>query len=244
MQKILLLHPIEETRKAIRSLLEAQSLIVFSPDKVETALEILQVMTMDLMVLDIDFPQANGFMLAHYVRKNLPDSGILLLTQRNQMAERMIGLELGADEVIFSPFDETELWFRARNLLARVGRIQSKSKLQVRHEFAGWLHMPLERKLVNDMGNDVALTSGENSLLSALIKNAQRTASRSYLKEVIARGESVNGQAKRPEEVSERSVDVLIGRLRKKLGDNPYQPKFIKTVPQEGYIFLIDVDNF
>jgi len=200
---------------------------------VATGRELAQVMERDiadLLVLDVRLQGEDGMQIARRLREtsSIP---ILLLTGRAEEADRVMGLELGADDYLTKPFSPRELLARLRALLRRA---QAQAGVagalaQVRaYRFEGWeLNVGL-RRLKHPEGRAVELTNGEFSLLVAFLCSPQRTLTREQLLDLSRLHNA---------EVYDRSIDVQILRLRRKIEVNPAQPRFIVTQRGSGYVF-------
>jgi DNA-binding response OmpR family regulator len=191
--------------------------------------------TVDLVVLDVRLQGEDGMQIA---RKLRDDSAIpiLMLTGRAEEADRVMGLELGADDYLTKPFSPRELLARIRALLRRA---QAKATVadamaKVRaYRFGGWeLNLGL-RKLKSPKGGTVELTNGEFRILTAFLSAPQRVLSRDQLLE-LSRVHAA--------EVYDRSIDIQILRLRRKIEVDPAHPKFITTERGAGYVFAATVD--
>jgi two-component system, OmpR family, response regulator len=191
--------------------------------------------TIDLVILDIRLPGEDGLQIAHALREQ---SGIpiLMLTGRAEEADRVMGLELGADDYLTKPFSPRELLARIRALLRRAQAqatvADSLDKVRA-YRFGGWeLNVGL-RKLKSPQGQAVTLTNGEFSLLAAFLSAPQRILSRDQLLELSRLHNA---------EVYDRSIDVQILRLRRKIESNPAHPQFIVTERGVGYVFNAPVE--
>ena len=205
---------------------------------VATGKELAAVMareTIDLVVLDLRLPGEDGMQIA---RKLRDESGIpiLILTGRAEEADRVMGLELGADDYLTKPFSPRELLARIRALLRRanVQATVADAIAKVRaYRFSGWeLNIGL-RRLKSPKGDMVELTNGEFSLLTAFLSAPQRVLSREQLLDLSRLHNA---------EVYDRSIDVQILRLRRKIEPDAAQPKFIQTERGAGYVFAVPVD--
>jgi two-component system OmpR family response regulator len=191
--------------------------------------------TIDLVVLDLRLHGEDGLQIARRLRE---DSGIpiLILTGRAEEADRVMGLELGADDYLTKPFSPRELLARIRALLrrAKAQATVADAIAKVRaYRFSGWeLNIGL-RKLKSPAGDLVDLTNREFSLLSAFLCSPQRVLSRDQLLDLSRLHNA---------EVYDRSIDVQILRLRRKIEVDAAQPKFIKTERGAGYVFAVPVD--
>ena len=190
---------------------------------------ILQSTSIDVVLLDIMLPGDDGFTLCRRLRaySAVP---VILLTAMNEATDRVVGLELGADDYISKPFDPRELVARIRAILRRAGSAAPSENATFR--FEGWSLDPRRRTLHSAAGVQVELTSGEFDLLLAFVEHPQRILDRDRLLD-LARG--------RTNQVFDRSIDVQISRLRRKIEIDPQDPLLIKTVRSEGYIFTADV---
>jgi len=184
---------------------------------------------MDLVVLDVMLPGTDGIALARELRRcsQLP---IIMLTARANPYDCVLGLEMGADDYMSKPFEPRELVARIQNVLRRTGaaRPAVPQALSETVRFDGWELRCVERHLVSPAGVTVPLANAEFRLLCTFLRMPRRVCSRDQLME-HARGRAM--------ESFERSIDLLVSRLRQKLSDDPRSPAFIKTVRGAGYIF-------
>jgi two-component system OmpR family response regulator len=187
----------------------------------------------DLVVLDVMLPGENGLSICGRLRaaSNMP---IIMLTALGEDIDRIVGLEIGADDYVSKPFNSRELIARIRALLRR-SRIASKEGRSRPGplRFAGWRLYPTERRLLNPDGVRVTTTSAEFDLLLVFCQNPGEVLSRDQLLE------STHGGLAGP---VERSVDVHVSRIRQKIEPDPRDPTFIKTVRLGGYIFTPGVE--
>lgn len=182
----------------------------------------------DLVLLDINLPGKDGLTLTRELRAN-SKVGIILVTSKGDEIDRIVGLELGADDYVTKPFNPRELLVRTKNLLWRVQDAAPQEKAKtVAIEFEGWQLDSGKRLLINPSEQSERLPEGEFKLLHALTTSAGQVLSRDQLMDAIHDREWTP---------NDRSVDVLIGRLRRKLGDNPSDPHFILTAHGAGYMF-------
>jgi DNA-binding response OmpR family regulator len=204
---------------------------------VSTGKELDQVIardTVDLVVLDLRLQGEDGMHIARKLRdaSNIP---ILMLTGRADEADRVMGLEFGADDYLTKPFSPRELLARIRALLrrARAQASVADAIAKVRaYRFAGWeLNIGL-RKLKDPKGGSVELTRGEFSLLAAFLSSPQR---------VLARDQLLDLSRLHNAEVYDRSIDIQILRLRRKIETDPANPRFITTERGAGYVFSVPV---
>ena len=191
--------------------------------------------TVDLLVLDVRLQGEDGMQIARKLREEstIP---ILMLTGRAAEADRVMGLELGADDYLTKPFSTRELLARIRALLRRAQAQASVADALAKaraYRFAGWeLNIGL-RRLKDPEGRNVELTNGEFSLLAAFLCSPQRTLTRDQLLDLSRLHNA---------EVYDRSIDVQILRLRRKIEADPSRPRFIVTQRGAGYVFDATVE--
>jgi DNA-binding response OmpR family regulator len=183
----------------------------------------------DLALLDLRLPDGDGLSLIRQIRteSHMP---VIILSGRTEEVDRIIGLELGADDYITKPFNPRELLARIKAVLRRASEVrpQNGDELRATVGFAGWEFDLAAQRLKSPDGRLVELTRAESSLLAAFIKNPQKVLSREQLIE-LTRSDG--------DEVFDRSIDVLILRLRRKIEINPKDPQLIKTERGSGYVF-------
>lgn len=186
----------------------------------------------DLVVLDVMLPGEDGFSICGRLRasSNLP---ILMLTALGEDVDRIVGLEIGADDYVTKPFNSRELVARIRALLRRTRAFGVKTGQRLGPlRFAGWRIFPAERRLLSPEGVRVTTTSAEFDLLLAFCHHSGEVLSREQLLEWTHGG--LAGPV-------ERSVDVHVSRIRQKIEPDPRDPTLIKTVRLGGYIFTPEV---
>lgn len=186
----------------------------------------------DLVLLDINLPGKDGLTLTRELRA-VSKVGIILVTSSGDEIDRIVGLELGADDYVTKPFNPRELLVRAKNLLWRVHDGQANNSDPALWHFEGWQLDASKRLLSSPTQQHERLPEGEFKLLQALINAAGTVLSRDQLMDAIHDREWTP---------NDRSVDVLIGRLRRKLQDNPADPHFILTAHGAGYMFAGELD--
>ncbi len=187
----------------------------------------------DLVVLDLMLPGEDGLTLCRKLRatSSLP---VLMLTAKGEEVDRIVGLEVGADDYLPKPFNPRELLARVRAILRRAGEGAAPGSKGKAYRFAGLALDPAQRRLVGADGNDVTLTAGEYDLLFALVERAGRVLSRDQLLDLT------RGRVAGP---FDRGVDIQISRLRHKIEPNPDEPVLIKTVRGGGYVFAATVER-
>lgn len=194
--------------------------------------EALKQHPIDLVILDLMLPGEDGLSLCRKLRAK-SDIPILMLTARGETLDRIVGLEVGADDYIPKPFEPRELVARIQSILRRThgshgAQGEPAKPLGETVTFDGWtLQIPL-RQLVSANGTVVPISNAEFRLLSVFIEHPNRVLTRDFLLET-ARGRNID--------LFDRSIDILVSRLRQKLNDDPRVPGVIKTIRGEGYMF-------
>jgi two-component system, OmpR family, response regulator len=190
-----------------------------------------------LVILDLRLGHEDGLDLLREVRSSSDVPVIIITGHRRDDVDRVVGLELGADDYLTKPFNLRELLARVRAVLRRfdIGRVApTRDPERGRFRFSGWQLDRRARRLTDPSGAPVALTKGEYALLLAFLDAPQRPLSREHLL-----------QATRVhEDVFDRSIDVQILRLRRKLERDPSAPRFIQTERGVGYVFAVSVERF
>ena len=183
----------------------------------------------DVIILDLMLPGEDGLALCRELRAS-SDIPILMLTARCEPTDRIIGLELGADDYMAKPFEPRELVARIQSILRRVRDDREVPRQEPRSSvrFDDWQLNSVLRQLQAPDGLVVPLSNAEFRLLWVFLERPRRVLSREQLLDA-ARGRSI--------EAFDRSIDLLVSRLRQKLGDDPRSPRLIKTVRGEGYLF-------
>ncbi|MFZ5509517.1 MAG: two-component system response regulator OmpR [Pseudomonadota bacterium] len=187
----------------------------------------------DLMVLDLMLPGEDGLALCRRLRGTKNTIPIIMLTAKGDDVDRIVGLEMGADDYLPKPFNPRELVARINAVLRRKGDAPHPGAPTAEEEVVSFGSLSLNlgtRSLTRD-GKPVALTTGEFAVLKALVQHPRQPLSRDHLME-LARG--------REYEVFDRSIDVQVSRLRKLIEDDPSKPRYIQTVWGFGYVFVPD----
>jgi two-component system OmpR family response regulator len=188
----------------------------------------------DLVILDLMLPGEDGLTLARQLREH-SQVGIIMLTGRTETFDRIIGLEMGADDYLPKPFHLRELLARVKSVMRRISA-RSRATINptgMRARFAGWRFDMSTRELVSPTGDEVHLTTAEFDLLAALVNNANKVLTRDRLLHLVCNREAGP---------FDRTIDMQVGRLRRKLGDGTGNPTMIKTVRGTGYIFTPPVE--
>ena len=200
----------------------------------ETFWQQLEHAAVDLVLLDINLPGQDGLSLARELRARDPAIGIILLTSRNDDIDKIVGLEVGADDYVTKPFNPRELLARVKSLLRRTGARRGGGEDEEIFRFGGWtLNLP-RRRLCDPQGADVALTRGEFEVLALLVRHVGEVINRDRLSRAIS------GHDWAPQD---RTVDVLVRRLRAKLDAADKPDSLTTTVRGEGYRLAVDVER-
>ena len=186
----------------------------------------------DLVLLDINLPGEDGLDLTRFIRASY-DVGVILVTGRTDDVDRIVGLEIGADDYVTKPFNPRELLARVKTLLRRT-TARAPSETRTCWSFSGWRFDTRSRRLVSPGGDKVALTRAEFELLRALVSRPGTVLSRERLLGCITH---------RSWDPRDRTVDVLVRRLRRKLEADPKSPELIITAHGEGYMFAPEVSG-
>jgi DNA-binding response OmpR family regulator len=198
-----------------------------------------------LVLLDLGLPGEDGFAIARQVREfgagRASPMGLVIVSGRGDSVDKVVGLEIGADDYITKPFDLRELLARVKAVLRRTAGPEGAAAVAAQAansgghaargswQFAGFTLDLAARRLVDRNGNEIALTAGEFDLLAVFAQHPGRVLSRDFLLE------QTRGREAAP---FDRSVDVLVGRLRKKLADDLQQPQLLKAVRSAGYLLV------
>lgn len=218
-------------RELLQAYLSQEGYDVHCAATAELAEAFLAIQTVDLVMLDIRLPGKDGLTLTRELRVR-SEVGIILITGRNDEIDRIVGLECGADDYVIKPLNPRELVSRAKNLIRRVRHAQMPQPVvtvsKPVKQFADWALDTDRRRLIDPAGSETLLTHGEFQLLSVFLRNSGHTLSRDQLMDQIRNREWVP---------NDRSIDVLVGRLRRKLHDDPAEPHLIITIHGAGYLF-------
>ena len=231
---ILLVDDERDIRDPLAAYLGKNGVRVTKADSAAAAREILAVHAIDLVLLDIMMPGEDGISLAGFIRatSTVP---VILLTAKAEELDRILGLEIGADDYVTKPFSPRELLARIKAVLRRTGAGGSAAVHAPDASgfaFGGWILRTGERELVDMEGVAVPLSTGEFNLIHAFVTHPRRVLSRDQLLD-LSQGRELAA--------FERSIDNHISRLRRKVEADPADPKLIKTVWGGGYMLAADV---
>lgn len=241
--RILVVDDDPDVREVVEDCLEGDGYDVAPVSTATEAMKTLDDGDIDLAIVDLGLPDQDGLSLTREI-KSRSGIGIIILSGRSDTTERVIGLEVGADDYVTKPFDPRELLARVRSLLRRLeprdgagapaaGGVADGTDLGAEtYVFEGWSLNPATMKVVAPDGSEPRLSSSEFGLLQAFVEHPNRVLSRDQLLD-MTRGNDMPA--------FDRSIDVQITRLRKKIELDPKNPAFIKTVRNRGYLFAAKV---
>ncbi len=195
----------------------------------ETMRDIFAKGDVDLILLDINLPDEDGFSLLREIRRQ-SEVGVIMVTGKAEDVDRIVALELGADDYVIKPFNTRELFARAKNLLRRTVSARLVKRDDPVKQFVGWTLCIPRRTLTSPSGADVRLTRYEFELLATLSNFPGR---------VLSRDSLIDHVSGRDRASSDRTIDVLIGRLRRKIEVDPKDPRIIVTVQGVGYVLAV-----
>jgi DNA-binding response OmpR family regulator len=219
------------TREQLVAYFQEEGFKVSSTDSGDRVLGMVNDGNIVLVLLDIKLPGKDGLTLTREIRAH-SDMGIILVTSKQEQIDRILGLESGADDYVTKPFDPRELLSRARNLIRRVHIQQSQRRKNHIRRFEGWTLDLNKRELTAPEGEAKQLSAGEYQLLLAFMEKAG---------EVMNRDQLMNRIRNREWYPDDRYIDVLVGQLRKKLGERAGNAKIITTIHGTGYLFTPEV---
>ena len=218
---ILVVDDDEGIRSLLKKYLNENNYIITTADSSENASEKIKVIKFDLIILDIMMPGKNGLEFIAENKKSL-ETPIILLTAKGQANERIEGLEQGADDYLAKPFEPKELLLRIKNILNKTKKIDQKRIIKFEN-----IKIDLNKLLITKNNSDLKINSTEKMILEKMINNPGKTFSREDIGKLIDLDK-------------ERSIDVIITRLRKKIEIDPKNPKFLQTIRGVGYVLWIE----
>lgn len=230
-QKLLIVEDEDTIREPLQEVLTEAGYHVFAEPSADAARALLKSETFDLLILDVMMPGEDGFSLCRHVRETYR-TPIIMLTARGDEIDRILGLEMGADDYVQKPFSPRELVARIRAVLRRAGDPQANAAEPRVCRFGDWVVHMDQQVIVGADEVAIDLSTGEFTLLKTLLMRPRTVFSRDELLE-LTRG--------RTADVFDRSVDNMISRLRRKIERDPKNPKTIKTIWGGGYMFTEEV---
>jgi two-component system OmpR family response regulator len=229
---ILVVDDHSDIRQLVARYLTKHGFRASTAESAAAARRLMQAAKIDLVVLDIMMPGEDGLSLTRSIREN-EDIPVILLTAMGEETDRIVGLEVGADDYLAKPFNPRELLARIKSVLRRTQAVpRARDIVRGRLRFDRWILDPARRELVDEGGTSVALSSGEFRLLAALLERPGMVLTRDQLLDLT------RGRAAQP---FDRSIDNQISRLRKKIERDPRNPTLIRTAWGDGYSFAGEV---
>lgn len=232
---ILIVDDDREIRDLLSRFLEKQGFRVTAAREAREARRVWPLGRYHLVILDLMLPGESGLDFARWLRSQ-SDVPIVMLTAMGEETDRIVGLELGADDYVAKPFNPRELLARIRAVLRRASGegAAPKDPPPKAVRFAGWTLEPARRRLLDPSGTEVSLTGGEYELLTVLVERPNRVLTRDMLMDLL------RGRQAGP---FDRAIDVAVSRLRRKLEDDGRNPTLIKTVRGGGYVLAASVER-
>lgn len=227
---ILVVDDARDIRDSLARYLAANGMRAMAADGAAAARRLLRAHAFDLAILDVMMPGEDGFALCRSLRSQT-DLPVIFVTARGEDVDRIVGLELGADDYVVKPFNPRELLARIQAVLRRANALprQARPAPPGRIAFGKFVFDPNQRELTGPDGVAIALSHGEFKLLTAFLERPGVSLTREQLLD-LTQG--------RDAEPFDRSIDNAVSRLRRKLEDDPKQPRLIKTVWGGGYVFV------
>jgi two-component system, OmpR family, phosphate regulon response regulator OmpR len=218
---ILIVDDDDRIRSLLKDYLTDNEYIVSTAENAEEAKNKLKYLKFDLLILDVMMPGQSGYDLTKEIKKKMKIS-IILLTAKGEVENRIKGLELGADDYLSKPFEPKELLLRVRNIINK----NNKLDLNTKH-YVGDIEIDLNKMTIKLNDKVKKLNNSEKKVLIEMLSNPGRVYSREEMGKISGISQ-------------ERSVDVMITRLRQKLEINPKNPKYLQTIRGSGYVFWIE----
>ena len=228
---ILIVDDEPEVRGVLEEYFVAHGYAAIGAESAAAARELAAKQPVDLALVDINMPGEDGLSLARHLRERYAKIAIVMLTSAGTVVDRIVGLEMGADDYVPKPFDPRELAARVKSVLRRTSDA-TRAELGASRVRIGRCVLDLgAHRLTDDKGHEVPMSPLEFDLLKALAEHPNRPLSRERI---------LNLHQQRDWDPYDRSVDLRIMRLRKKIEPDPEHPRFIRTIRNEGYIFVPD----
>jgi len=219
-------------REVLEEYLAAHGYAAVGAESAAAARKLVAKEPVDLALIDIHMPGEDGLTLARHLRERHPGIAIVMLTSATAVVDRIVGLEMGADDYVPKPFDPRELLARVRSVLRRTSSARRGEIGDARVRMGRCVLDVLAHRLVDDKGHEVPMSPLEFDLLKALAEHPNQALSR----------ERILNLNQREWDPFDRSVDLRVMRLRRKIEPDPDHPRFIRTVRNEGYVFVPDGD--
>ena len=222
MAKVLMVEDDLEITELLEQYLQSYSIETLSVSLPSVALEKLNNESFDLILLDLGLPQMDGLELCKILKKSYPNTPVIISTARADVSDKVIAFELGADDYIAKPYDPRELVARIQ---AHIRRYQNFKENLEESEFK----VDRVKMLIEHNGRALELTLAEFEIFALLLEKKHQVVSREFIINSI---DSISWES------SDRSIDVIVSRIRHKIGDNPKEPKYIKSVRGVGYKYI------
>ncbi|MGV2494905.1 response regulator [Pelagerythrobacter aerophilus] len=229
--RLLLVDDEASLREPLAEYLARQGFVVRQAPSAAAARSALLDEVPDLVLLDIMMPGEDGLSLCRHLVESR-DLPVIFLTAKGEAMDRIVGLEIGADDYVVKPFEPRELVARIRSVLRRAGRAAAPAESDAHYLFEGWRLDPLKRKLTDPEGAVVPISTAEFRLLRAFLDHARQVLDRDKLLDMVQGREA---------HLFDRAVDNQVSRLRRKIEEDSRSPHFIQTVRGGGYRFAADV---
>ncbi|MGH8712516.1 MAG: response regulator [Casimicrobiaceae bacterium] len=228
---ILIVDDEPDVREVLEEYFVSHGYAAFGAESASAARKLVAQHSIDLALVDIHMPGEDGLSLARHLRERYAKIAIVMLTSAATVVDRIVGLEMGADDYVPKPFDPRELAARVKSVLRRTSAA-SRAELGAARVRIGRCVLDLAaHRLTDEKGAEVPMSSLEFDLLKALAEHPNRPLSRERI---------LNLNRQRDWDPFDRSVDLRIMRLRKKVEPDPDHPRFIRTIRNEGYVFVPD----
>ena len=218
---ILIVDDDDRIRNLLKDFLSDNNYIVSTAENAEQAKKRLEYLKFDMIILDVMMPGQNGYDLTKDIKRHIK-TPVILLTAKGEVENRIKGLELGADDYLGKPFEPKELLLRIKNIINKDNKINLNSKYYV-----GSAKIDLDKMTINLNDKSKKINNSEKKVLIEMLANPGKT----YSREEIGKISKIS---------QERSIDVMITRLRQKLEINPKSPKYLQTIRGSGYVLWIE----
>ncbi len=220
-EHILIVDDDDGIRNLVQQYLKDNNFLLTTANSAEDAKRKTDVIKFDLIVLDIMMPGKSGLDFTKENKKKI-NTPIILLTAKGEASERVEGLETGADDYLPKPFEPKELILRIKNILQKTKNLNQKRFIEF-----GVVKIDLNKLLILNNSKEYKINNTEKTILERMINSPGQIYSRDEIADIIGLGK-------------ERSIDVIITRLRKKIEENPKNPRYLQTVRGEGYVLWIE----
>ena len=218
---ILIVDDDDRIRDLLKDYLINNNYIISTAENAEEAKEKLKYIKFDILILDVMMPGQSGYELTQEIKKTIRVP-IILLTAKGEVENRIKGLELGADDYIGKPFEPKELLLRIKNIIKNKNKLDLSSK-----HFVGQAEINLNKMTINFNNKIRKINNAEKKVLIEMLSNPGKTFSRGEIGKISG----IN---------QERSIDVMVTRLRQKLESDPKNPKYLQTIRGSGYVLWIE----